>query len=217
MDQWDRLEEFGGEVASALREAARIKDFGKGDFLISQDEEARHVWLILSGKTRAYRFSPAGSKVWIMEYGPADFFGEAAIFETYEADNVIALDDVTVAMIPAASFHEILAAHTAFNVTLSQRLFERWQMAAQRLYELSALSTPLRVNAELLRLIEPPEINEERRVIRPAPVLSELAERISATRESVSRIINALERDGKIIREPGAMVIRSTGLLEAEL
>jgi DNA-binding MarR family transcriptional regulator len=78
------------------------------------------------------------------------------------------------------------------------------------MYERAALSAVARVYAELLR--------EARRApdlrISPAPVLSELALRVSTTRETASRAVNALERRGIIHRDTVSLTIVAPRALE---
>ena len=50
--------------------------------------------------------------------------------------------------------------------------------------------------------------------IRPAPVLAELAVRVSTTRETASRAVNALERRGIIRRDADALVVVAPQRLE---
>ena len=66
------------------------------------------------------------------------------------------------------------------------------------------------MHAELLRQArEGPDLT-----IRPGPVLSDLALRVSTTRETASRAVNALERRGIIRRDADALVVVAPHRLE---
>jgi CRP/FNR family cyclic AMP-dependent transcriptional regulator len=79
------------------------------------------------------------------------------------------------------------------------------------MYERSALSAVGRVYAELLRDAKrAPDLT-----ISPAPVLSELALRVSTTRETASRAVNALERRGIIRRDATSLTIVAPQRLES--
>ena len=67
-----------------------------------------------------------------------------------------------------------------------------------------------RVYAEIFRLARAlPGL-----AIRPAPVISELAVRVSTTRETASRAVSILERRGFIRRDPGSLTVVAPQWLE---
>jgi len=74
-----------------------------------------------------------------------------------------------------------------------------------------------RVHAELLRLARPDRDNPKRAIILAPPNQSELASRINTRRETVSREINAMEREGLIERRRGAIVITDALRLSARI
>jgi CRP-like cAMP-binding protein len=87
----------------------------------------------------------------------------------------------------------------------------------QRVTELGALDVRSRVHAELLRLARPDREDPKRAIILAPPNQSELASRINTRRETVSREINAMEREGLIERRRGAIVINDAVRLSARL
>jgi CRP-like cAMP-binding protein len=95
-------------------------------------------------------------------------------------------------------------------VLVSRVLMRQLRATSLRVTERSTLSASGRVHAELLRLAHLCDGH----TIRPAPVLASLAVRISTTRETVSRAINALERRGIIRRVGDALIIVAPHRLE---
>jgi DNA-binding MarR family transcriptional regulator len=89
-------------------------------------------------------------------------------------------------------------------------MVERLQQTAARMYAHVALSAVGRVHAELLRLAR----QSADLTIRPGPVLSDLALRVSTTRETASRAVNALERRGIIRRDADTLVVVAPHRLE---
>ena len=86
-----------------------------------------------------------------------------------------------------------------------------------RVSELGALNVRSRVHAELLRLARRDREDPRRAIIVTPPNQSELAARINTRRETVSREINAMERNGLIERRRGAIVINDVVRLTAEI
>ena len=96
-------------------------------------------------------------------------------------------------------------------------LVQRLRRMSSRVSELGALNVRCRVHAELLRLARQDRDDPRRAIIVTPPNQSELAARINTRRETVSREINAMERNGLIQRRRGAIVITDVLKLTAEL
>ena len=80
----------------------------------------------------------------------------------------------------------------------------------QRMVETNLLSATGRVCAELLRLSRQAEDG----VIRPVPVMAELAQRVQSTRETVSRTVSRLEQRGIVQRRGDGLAVVAAHRLE---
>ena len=83
----------------------------------------------------------------------------------------------------------------------------------RRLLEMTALPIRLRLLAELIRLSRPKP--DGTRVLSPMPTQEELASRIGARRETVSREISALTEAGLLHRTRASLVLHDPGALQA--
>jgi len=81
----------------------------------------------------------------------------------------------------------------------------RIRLQNRRLLEHTVLPTRLRLAAELLRLSRPRA--DGTRVVSPPPTHDELASRVGARRETVTRELAALSRAGQILRSRAAVVL----------
>ncbi len=66
------------------------------------------------------------------------------------------------------------------------------------MFEFSTLSSGNRIHAELLRLARAHRDGDNSAQIMPAPTHADLASRTNTTRESVTRALNRLKKDGLI-------------------
>lgn len=89
------------------------------------------------------------------------------------------------------------------GLALSRILARRVHHTTQRMFELSALSAPGRIYAEILRMSERSPAGQTR-IIRPIPSLTAIALRVNTTRETVSRTVSGLERRGLLRRQDNA-------------
>jgi CRP-like cAMP-binding protein len=81
--------------------------------------------------------------------------------------------------------------------------------------DLSTLAAQNRVQAELLRQAQGRERRANAAIIAPIPVHSDIASRVSTTRETVARVMNDLARKGIVERRKGALVIHDMRRLES--
>ncbi|MCG8506943.1 MAG: Crp/Fnr family transcriptional regulator [Sphingomonadales bacterium] len=212
VDELAGLSRFvGGDsgVLAAVQAAAKLRNFSAKQIIVGQDGADKDVFCLLKGQARAVVYSSEGHEIWLDDFGPGDLFGEmAALTDMHRSADIVAASNVAVAVFAARDFITLMEEFGEFGLAVSRRLVERIRHTTQRMFELSVLSAPGRVYAELLRAAEHGNLEgSEIREIRPVPQITELARRINSTRETVSRTINDLERRGLVIRERGAMTI----------
>ena len=200
------------DALSGMKDAARLRHFRTRQVIVAQDEPDKEVFCVLKGTARAVVYSSEGHEIWLDDFGPGELFGEmAALTGLPRSADIVARTTVAVAVFSARDFVTLMERYGALSLAICRRLINRIQHTTQRMFELSALSAPGRIYAELLREAEDEGRDErhpsEARVIRPAPQITELARRVNATRETVSRTINDLERKGLLIRKSNAMII----------
>jgi CRP/FNR family cyclic AMP-dependent transcriptional regulator len=151
-----------------------------------------------------------------MEAG--SIFGEMSAFDgAPRSVSVFAVNDSLVARMPCTVFLETLFSHRPLGEAVVATLIARVRELSRRVGELGALDVRSRVHAELLRLARPDREDPKRAIILAPPNQSELASRINTRRETVSREINAMEREGLIQRRRGAIVITDALGLSARL
>jgi CRP-like cAMP-binding protein len=149
--------------------------------------------------------------VLLHEYHSGDLFGALGEIEPVRQDaDVRALDEARALVLDAAEFAMLAQQHGCISLALSRMLLKRLRRTTERMYERAAVSAVGRVYAELLRQARA----SADLTIRPAPVVAELALRVSTTRETASRAINGLERRGIIRRDTGALAIIAPTRLE---
>jgi CRP-like cAMP-binding protein len=199
------------EVAEQVVRCGRLRRFGSQALILRQGDRLSLAYLMILGRAQALLYTSEGQVILLHEFRPGDLFGALGELDAVrqEAD-ILALEEVRALVIEAAELARLAEQHGAIGLALSRMLMQRLRQATARMYERAALSAIGRVHAELLR--------EARRApglrISPAPVLAELGLRVSTTRETASRAVNALERRGIIRRDPGSLTVIAPYRLE---
>ena len=182
--------------------------YDAGHQIISHMDDSTDVFLIVEGTVRVIIYSASGREVAFRDIGAGEHFGElAAIDGLPRSATVAALTNCAVASMSAEVFWEILKRYPEASAPLIRQLASSVRALTERVFEFSALAVRNRIHAELLRLARDHMDGENVAVVRPAPTHAEIASRISTNRESVTRELNQLSRDGLVERRSGALVI----------
>jgi len=212
------LDESHQNWAEVLRPFGSLKRLSAGDLILFQGGTAKHIGLIISGHASARVNTERGEETWVDQFNPGEFFGHTSLLSQAPIDfEIRAESDVKVLFVAAKKFEDLLLTDNALSATLSRDLAARLSVMTNRLVEAVTLSSPGRVCAELLRLSHPVGIDPDTLIVRPTPVFVELALRISSTRETVSRTVSQLQKNGILSRQPGALLIHKPAALQTRM
>ncbi|MGK0266339.1 MAG: CRP/FNR family cyclic AMP-dependent transcriptional regulator [Maricaulis sp.] len=201
----DALSLTQGNAREALISRAELRRFPSGASIIAQDDEEDQVFLLLEGAARVVLLSEGGQEIWLDTLQPGTIIGElAALTDRRRTSEIIAETDCELASYSAAGFLALMQQYGELGLALSRILARRVHHTTQRMFELSALSAPGRVYAEILRMSESSSAGRTR-IIQPIPSLTAVALRVNTTRETVSRTVSDLERRGLLRRRENAL------------
>lgn len=201
------LQGLDAAVCARLRQRASQKTYHKGQTIIRVHDEDSQFYLIDAGWVRATLYSADGKEVIFADIGAGGHFGElAAIDGQPRSANVVALTDCTLTLIRATEFQALLQ-YPAVSIALLQQLTAMARRLCDRVFEYSTMDVDNRLYLELIRLLQDNlDLDGIARINNP-PTQMELANRISCTRETVSRIFSKLEQAGIIKRAHKRLII----------
>lgn len=192
----------------SISDRTTTRTYKSGSVIALQGEDAQKIGYVLDGRAKAVSFTKNGEATWVGYFQLGDFFGHTAwLSENPPPFEIIAETDVKVLFVAAATMNELLTEQENLGLELAKDLASRLDQMTQRLIEAFTLSAKGRICAELTRLSRVIGIAPDTRIIRPNPVLVDLAERVNSTRETVSRTVSDLQKKGILAREPGAIII----------
>jgi CRP/FNR family cyclic AMP-dependent transcriptional regulator len=178
------------------------------DEVLGHGDDGTDVYFVVSGLVRAVIRANGSREIILGDIGPGEFFGElAAIDGRPRSASIVAVTGATLARMPAAVFREMVHQHADVCSQVLALLAARIRLLDNRVSEFTTLDVRHRVFAELLRLSRPDGGEPGRAVVSPPPFHAEIAARISARREAVTRELKALEGAGLLQRRRGAIVL----------
>ena len=186
-----------------------------GEQIIDRMSDSRDVFFVVDGQVRIVNFSLSGREVAFGDLTSGEFFGElAAVDGKPRSASAVATTDTLLAVMPAETFRVMLTENPALGFAIMRRLATIVRVATGRIMDLSTLGAYDRVCAELLRMARPSLRPDGTARIKPFPIHSDIASRVSTARETVARVLADLTRQGLIARESDALFIRNFASLE---
>lgn len=201
----------GDEIADIIFRRGTVRVFAPHATIVRQGEKAAAAYLLTLGRAHALLYSIEGQMILLCEYRPGDLFGAVGELDPApEEAEIVAVEAGRSFILRSRDLVALAEAYGSIGLALTRLLLRQLRRATKLIYERAALTAVGRVNKEILRLARAsPGL-----AISPAPVLSELAVRVSTTRETVSRAVSALERRGIVRRDSGSLIVVAPQRLE---
>ena len=215
----DAIELFDCLLPPTLQDLARQstwRTYRPGQQVISRESKDRHVYFIVRGKVRVSVYSAGGREVAFRDVGAGKCFGEiSAIDGLPRSANVEAVEESLIASISPQTFWKLLETEPSVMANVVQLLTATIRSLSDRLFELSTLGIQNRVHAEILRLAREMGVRTGAgATIDPAPRHVDIASRISANREQVTKELSAMGRQKLVEKRGRTLVVPDVERLE---
>jgi CRP/FNR family cyclic AMP-dependent transcriptional regulator len=192
------------EIA-ALADAAVVRTFQKNTIVVTEGERSDSLYVILSGRVKIFVSDEHGKDLVLNVEGPGEYFGELALDEGPRSASVMTLEPCKMAVIANEVLRGFFSSHPEAAVQLIRGLIGRIRHMTESLKDLALLDVYGRVAKLLLELATDAD---GRLVIDQRLTQQDIADRVSASREMVSRILKDLTTGGYITQEGGRIVIQ---------
>lgn len=189
------------QFSDAFDAAGTVRKFTAGETIIWQSEVGDHTFYLTRGEAKVVRHSIGGHEIFLAELPTGELFGELApLIRERRTSNVVALTDCETREITGKRLLELMEAYPQFSIFLTRMLAARIEETSRQIFERLSLPAARRIYNDLVRRGEPDGDNTERYIISPPETITDLAARWNLSRESASRAISALVRQGLIIK-----------------
>ena len=179
----------------ALSERAIMRAFAKNTVIVSEGDRADSLYIVLSGRVRVYVSDDQGKEMFLSEAGKGEYFGEMALDEGPRSASVITLEPTRLLVVPKDDFAAFLAKSPEFALHLVRKLIRRVRALTHDVKSLALMDVYGRVARMLLDLAVE---RDGALVVEDRPTQQEMANRVGASREMISRILTELAAGGYI-------------------
>jgi CRP/FNR family cyclic AMP-dependent transcriptional regulator len=178
--------------------------YPKNTIIVSEGDSADGLFIVLEGRVKVFVSDEDGHEVILGTHGPGEYFGEMALDAGPRSASVITLESSQLIVVRKDDFREFLENNPAFSFSLIGKLIARVRALTDNVKSLALMD----VYGRLARLLL--ELAEERDgvlVIGERLTQQEIASRIGASREMVSRILKDLTTGGYITQSRDGIVL----------
>ena len=195
----------------ALARLTTRRRYPKDTVVFFENEQGDTLFMILEGRVRVTILGDDGREVILSVLGPGDFFGEIALLDNEpRSATAIAAEDSELLLLQRNEFQGAMSENPSISGALIRVLTARLRRANHQISTLALLDVYGRVARVILDIAreEGRRLKDGRIAFRRA-THQELANRIGTTRETVTRMLKDLERQGLITVDGREVVLEA--------
>jgi len=184
-------------MSDALTELAargELRRYRKGTLLIQEGDQGDTIFIIQSGKLRAFSAGDNDREITYGVYGPGEYLGELSLDGGPRSASVITLEASTCAVVGRRTLERFIGERPEFAFELLAKVIRRARSATHSARQLALNDVYGRLRA-LLQGVAQPQPDGAQRVVERL-THQEMANRLGCSREMVSRLMKDLERGG---------------------
>ena len=164
--------------------------------LIEEGDQGGSIYIVLSGRLRAFLADARGREVTLGLHGPGEYVGEMSLDGGPRSASVQAVEPTVCAVVTREAMLQHIAEHPDFAHALIVRLIRRARLATESARSMALLD----VYTRLKRLLEARSQAQPdgTRTIAERLTHQAIASEIGCSREMVSRLLKDLEQGGYV-------------------
>lgn len=185
--------------SDTILELMREKSVARGTTVFHQNESGGGLYLILVGSVKITRTGRDGRDVTVAVLHEGNFFGEMSLLDDQpRSASATATQATRLLVLDREHFQRYVLTQARIMAKLLRELSKRLRAADQTIENLALASVRDRLCLLLGHLGRRSPLKKGAGVIERAPTHQELAELVGASRETVTRTLAALEKEGLI-------------------
>ena len=190
-----QLAAIGDSFVRELATLGRVRSYPKNTVIITEGDSSDSLFVVLSGKVKAFVSDAEGHELILDTQGPGDYVGEMALDGKPRSASVVTLEPTTFSVVQREPLRDAIRRNPDFALEMLSKVIERARDATDNVKNLALLDVYGRVARLLLNMA----VEADGKLRIPEKITQqEIAERVGASRDMVSRIFRDLTVGGYI-------------------
>ena len=180
------------------------RSYPKHTIIVTEGDKTDSLYVILEGRVKVFVSDDSGNEVLLLTQGAGEYFGELVLDEGPRSASIMTLEPSRFLVVSKADFRDFVMHNPAFALSLIEKLIGRVRSLTASVKSLALMDVYGRVARLLLELAED---DSGQLVISQRLTQQDIASRIGASREMVSRILKDLSTGGYLTQSRTGIVL----------
>ena len=192
------------QLLRAIASRGGVRSYGAQTVLVTEDDRSDAVFIILSGRVKAYGAAEDGREVVYGTQGAGEYFGEMTLDGGPRSASIMTLEPTSCAVVPGADVRRFLTENPDFALHVIKKLIGLARASTEHVKSLALDDVYSRVT-KLLRALAR---DEDGVLLVPDKLTQQdIAERVGSSREMVSRVFKPLSEGGYVEMRGGRIAL----------
>ncbi len=190
--------ELGDRELDEIASLVSIRPVSKKSIVVQEGEAGDSMYIIVKGSVKISYYAADGQEVILTLLDKGAFFGEMALLDDEpRSATVITLEDSELGRIRRADFHRLLKNNSDLTRKMLMEVVARLRRTSQVLERISTMDVPHRLYSYLNDFCQASgKCDEHGNYEISLPTHQLLADQLSTSRETISRAVGALKKEG---------------------
>ena len=181
-----------------LAALGRLRSYPKNTVFITEGDSSDSVFVVLSGRVKIFLSDTEGHEMILDTQGPGEYVGEMALDGNPRSASVMTMETTFFSVVGRDPIREAIRRDPDFALDMISKIIDRARLATNSVKDLALLDVYGRVARLLLNMA----VEKDGKLEIPEKLTQqEIAERVGASRDMVSRIFRDLTAGGYITVE----------------
>lgn len=203
------FETLSDDEFNSLEHVFVVRSYRKNQVIFLEEDTGNYMYVVLGGKVKVTKSSPGGKETILAIHRPGDFFGEMALLDGKTSPaTVSAMEDCRIISISSTDFHHMLMRNEKVVQQIIKVLCARLRQVWSQIQSLSYSNADSRIRLGLLQLARRHGVQDSRGIIIDLKIThQELAEMVGTSRETVTRTLAQLQKQGIIVVDHRRIIV----------
>jgi len=204
------------EELSRIGTRITIEEFKKNEVVLREEDTSEYMYIILFGKVKVIQTTEDGKEIILAVHKSDDFFGEVSLIDGKTSPATVQTqEDSLIAFIAKKDFYSLLVTQSKVLEKMLHIFCSRLRESWERIYMLNAKNASDRVKLLFLTLSHKNgSATSDGIVLNLKLTHQEIAEMAGLSRETVTRILDKLQKDGEISILKNKMICMKSTFLQ---
>ena len=199
-----QLKDIEDPFVRELASLGRVRTYPKNSVFITEGDSSDSLFVVLKGKVKVFVSDNEGHEMILDTHGPGEYVGEMAFDGNPRSASVMTLEATTFSVVARDPIREAIRRNPDFALGMIAKVIDRARLATNSVKHLALLDVYGRVARLLLEMA----VEKDGKLVIPEKITQqEIAERVGASRDMVSRIFRDLIAGGYVSVESRMITI----------